>query len=366
MECNYFGVCGSCKLHSLNYNEQLELKKEKIKDLFGVDEFDIITSPPSHFRRRAEFRIYHSNKGISYAMHKLDLKGLVEIESCSIVSKEIYELMPTLLSKITRNSILKERLFTIEFLCSSTTKEILTTLIYHKKIDESWAEEAKKLGSQLGINIIGRSRKVKLVLNKDYIDDEMSISKINYRYRLYDGSFVQPNPIVNEKMIEWVLDNVPNTNTRDLLELYCGHGNFTLPLSSKYRKILATEVSKNSIKAAKENCKINNIENIAFLRLSSEEFTQAQKKEREFNRAKDIDLDSYNFSTIFVDPPRAGVDSQTIELMKKFENIIYISCNPDTLKRDLVKLSKYNIERFAIFDQFAYSNHIECGVVLRR
>ncbi|HIE35247.1 MAG TPA: tRNA (uridine(54)-C5)-methyltransferase TrmA, partial [Campylobacterales bacterium] len=155
----------------------------------------------------------------------------------------------------------------------------------------------------------------------------------------------------------------------DLLELYCGSGNFTIPLSENFNKILATEISKNSIKVALKNCKINNILNIKFVRLSSEEFADAFNKKRVFKRLKDanINLDSYNFTTIFVDPPRAGLDEKSREILKNFENIIYISCNPQTLYRDLKEITKsHKIEKFALFDQFPYTHHLESGVILKK
>ena len=131
-------------------------------------------------------------------------------------------------------------------------------------------------------------------------------------------------------------------------------------------RVIATEISKTSIKSAKENCALNGVENIDFIRMSSEEFVEARNKVREFTRLKDVDLDSYKFSTIFLDPPRAGLDDTTTKLSQDFENIIYISCNPETLHRDLEELTKtHTIEKFALFDQFAYSNHIESGVILK-
>ena len=84
-------------------------------------------------------------------------------------------------------------------------------------------------------------------------------------------------------------------------------------------------------------------------------------------KLKNIDLKSYNFSTIFVDPPRAGLDDTTRELVKEFEQIIYISCNPETLHRDLEELTKtHTIENFALFDQFSYTHHIESGLILKK
>jgi tRNA (uracil-5-)-methyltransferase len=109
------------------------------------------------------------------------------------------------------------------------------------------------------------------------------------------------------------------------------------------------------------------IKNIKFIRLAAEEFVEARNGVREFRRLKqeNVNLEDYNFSTIFVDPPRAGLDDTTRVLCKEFNQIIYISCNPETLKRDLETLTKtHKIEKFAFFDQFAYSSHIESGVIL--
>ncbi|MDH5464802.1 MAG: RsmD family RNA methyltransferase, partial [Thiovulaceae bacterium] len=171
---------------------------------------------------------------------------------------------------------------------------------------------------------------------------------------------------VNEKMIEWVLKQTANAQG-DLLELYCGAGNFTLPMSKNFTKVLATEISKSSIKAAKNNCDLNKIDNIAFVRMSSEEFVQAYERQREFTRLKDISLDDYNLNSIFVDPPRSGLDETTLQLAKNFDTIVYISCNPLTLNRDLEALVlTHTIEKMAVFDQFAYTNHLEMGVVLRK
>ena len=166
-------------------------------------------------------------------------------------------------------------------------------------------------------------------------------------------------------MIEWVLEQTKNIGG-DLLELYCGAGNFTLPLSRNFQKVLATEVSKTSIKAAKKNCEINNIDNIQFARLASEEMSQAMKGVRVFRRLEGIELKNYNFQAAFVDPPRCGLDEATRDLLGQFPYIIYISCNPETLYRDLQALQKtHEPLSYALFDQFPYTPHMESGVVLR-
>ncbi|MDR2100196.1 MAG: tRNA (uridine(54)-C5)-methyltransferase TrmA, partial [Campylobacteraceae bacterium] len=188
-----------------------------------------------------------------------------------------------------------------------------------------------------------------------------------YFYRIFEGSFSQPNRGVNEQMIEWILERVLENKRADLLELYCGHGNFTIPFSTQFRKVLATEISKTSINAAKQNSTLNNVQNITFVRLSSEELTEALEGRREFRRLEGVNLFAYDFTHVLIDPPRAGLDDASREFVRRFENIIYISCNPETLERNLRELTKtHKIAHFALFDQFPYTKHIESGVILQK
>ncbi|AGR78381.1 tRNA m5U54 methyltransferase [Aliarcobacter butzleri 7h1h] len=372
MNCNYFGICASCTLFDKTYEEQLNYKiqreKERFSNFTNID-FDIIKSNESNFRNRAEFRIWwekgENNKEIlSYAMNDFK-KNILKINSCEMVSHHIKELMPKLIDELQNDLELSFKLFAVEFLGSST-KDMLVTLIYHKKLEESWIQKAKEIEKRLNIKIIGRSKKQRLVLTNDYINETLNISNQNFFFAYEENGFTQPNTNVNIQMIEWVLENTKDSS-KDLCELYCGGGNFTIPLSTKFRKVLATEISKTSIKSALRNCSLNKIESISFIRMSAEDFVQALNKVRAFNRLKDINLDDYEFDTIFMDPPRSGLDDTTRNLAKDFENIIYISCNPETLHRDLEELTKtHKIEKFALFDQFAFTNHIESGVILRK
>lgn len=154
---------------------------------------------------------------------------------------------------------------------------------------------------------------------------------------------------------------------RDLLELYCGHGNFTIPLAAKFNRVLASEISKSSIANARINCELNGVYNAQFVRLSADELMSAFARRREFERLKGIDIFSYDFSHVLIDPPRAGLEPSVIDFIKNFQNLIYISCNPQTLFENLRSLcATHEVRRFAIFDQFAHTAHIECGVLLRR
>ena len=372
MNCEYFGKCGSCVLYDKSYEEQLNFKLQREKQRFSdftTMDFDIIRSEEKAFRNRAEFRIWWEkdeagNEVLSYAMNDFN-KNILQIESCQIVSSHIQQIMPKLLALVSSHIELANRLFAVEFL-GSTTNDLLVTLIYHKKLEESWNAKAKELEEKLNIKVMGRSRKQKLIISTDTINESLTINNKNFKFAYQEGGFTQPNTNVNVQMIEWVLNNI-KTSSNDLCELYCGGGNFTIPLSTKFNKVLATEISKTSIKSALKNCELNNIDTISFIRMSAEEFVQGLQELRTFNRLKDVNLKDYDFDTIFMDPPRSGLDDTTRNLAKDFEHIIYISCNPETLHRDLTELVKtHEIVKFALFDQFAYTNHIESGVILKK
>ncbi|CAM5262770.1 tRNA/tmRNA (uracil-C(5))-methyltransferase [Stutzerimonas stutzeri] len=145
-----------------------------------------------------------------------------------------------------------------------------------------------------------------------------------FRYR-QPGTSTQPNGEVCQKMLNWAFDALGQRDD-DLLELYCGNGNFTLPLATRVRRVLATEISKTSVNAALANIADNGIGNIELVRLSAEElFAQALDGVQPFRRLADIDLKSYQFGSVFVDPPRAGMDPDTCELTRRFERILYVS-----------------------------------------
>jgi tRNA (uracil-5-)-methyltransferase len=351
------------------YDDQLHIKLANLKNQFqqfALPAIEVFPSTPLYYRLRAEFKIWHQDGLAHYAMYRQgEHKKPYVVEDFKVGSRLINNLMPPLLSAINQSSILSRRLFSVEFL-SALSGEVLITLLYHRVLDDDWHSAATQLSATLDADIIGRSRKQKVVLSRDYVNETLTVGGVDYHYQQVETGFTQPNGGVNEKMIAWAL-NKSRYFSGDLLELYCGNANFTIPLASNFKRVLATEIAKISLKSAMLNLNKNNIENVDLVRMSSEEITQALNKERSFYRLRDINLDDYNFSTVFVDPPRAGLDSGTRDLLHRFDNIVYMSCSPATLHTDLTSLKdSYNIEHFAIFDQFPYTSHLECGVVLKR
>jgi tRNA (uracil-5-)-methyltransferase len=357
------------KVYPERYQQLLEEKTktliEKFSD-FSMPELEVFESPPTHYRMRAEFKIWQQDSRAHYAMFEpSDRKTPVFIDRFPIGSKRINELMTPLLDKINACEVLRLKLFQVEFL-TTLAGEALVTMIYHKALDEQWQDIAKALESELNCHIIGRSKKQKVVLSQDFVTEHLSIRDRVFSYQQVEASFTQPNAAICTKMLNWAMDCSDNSEG-DLLELYCGNGNFTAPLATQFDKVVATEISKTSVKSAELNFAKNGIDNVKIARMSSEEFSQAMDKVRAFRRLRDIDLDDYNFSSIFVDPPRAGMDDHTTEVCKRFNNIMYISCNPDTLLENLRSINlTHEVLRFALFDQFPYTHHMECGVFLRK
>ncbi|SFV67381.1 tRNA (Uracil54-C5-)-methyltransferase [hydrothermal vent metagenome] len=365
MNCKYFGECGACRLYEDGYEGQLQQKLVQNRERFASyykGDIALFCSLDEHYRARAEFKIWHEGDAIHYAMNHAEHKGVVFVDECPQVNEHIAALMPKLLDKIQKQAI-GFKLFGADFL-SSSSGEIVVSLLYHRKLDAAWEEKAKAIAKELGIYIIGRSRKQKVVIGQDYITESLLIKDKEYKFHYIENSFTQPNPRVNEQMIAWAMDAFAGVSG-DLLELYCGAGNFTIPFATLFDKVLATEISKSSINAAKANMLLNDVHNIEFVRMSVEEFTKALKGVREFRRMAHIDMKKYNINTIFVDPPRSGMDEFSCHFSAQYDTIVYISCNPETLYRDLVILSQtHKIVSMALFDQFPYTHHVEMGVKL--
>ncbi|WP_372821579.1 tRNA (uridine(54)-C5)-methyltransferase TrmA [Pseudomonas parafulva] len=351
------------------YTTQLQAKVERLRELlapFDAPQPAVFESPREHYRLRAEFRLWREEGQRHYAMFAPGEKHkAILIDDFPIASQRINELMPRLKAAWQGNEDLSNRLFQVEFL-TTLAGDAMVTLCYHRPLDEAWDAAAQQLAAQLGVSVIGRSKGKRVVIGRDYAVEKLDIAGRTFSYRQPEGAFTQPNGAVNQKMLGWACEAM-GERSDDLLELYCGNGNFTLPLATRARQVLATEISKTSVNAALHNLDENGIDNVRLVRLSAEELTEALNEVRPFRRLEGIDLKSYDFGTVFVDPPRAGMDPDTCELTRRFERILYISCNPETLAQNIAQLhDTHRIERCALFDQFPYTHHMESGVLLVR
>lgn len=361
----------------LTYAAQLEQKAKNIKTLFAsllsteqLRHLETYPSSAQHYRLRAEFRVWHHEEDLYPIMFDQTTKKPYKIETFPAGSALINQALNLLFPLLKQNHILRFKLFQVDFL-STLSGQLLISMLYHKKLDEHWevaAQALKKELHQQGLNcdIVGRATKQKVILGRDFVHEALQVQNKTYLYRQVENSFTQPNGKVNEKMLSWAAANTHNSQG-DLLELYCGNGNFSIALAQNFNQVLATEISKSSVQSAQHNIEINQISNLKIVRLSAEELTQALNGEREFRRLEGIDLKSYDCRTVLVDPPRAGLDLETLKMISNYPKIMYISCNPKTLKANLEQLLQtHQVEKMALFDQFPYTEHVEIGMILVR
>lgn len=353
------------------YDAQLAEKVVRLQTMmtpFHAPAPEVFRSPLSHYRMRAEFRVWHEGDDLYHIIFDQNTRQRIRVDSFPAASQLINTLMSAVIEAVRDNPVLRHKLFQIDYL-STQSHQAVVSLLYHKKLDEAWQTQATQLrdalrARNLTVHVIGRATKTKIALDQDYVDECLMVDGKEMIYRQVENSFTQPNAAMNVQMLEWALD-VTRGSQGDLLELYCGNGNFSLALARNFRRVLATEIAKPSVAAAQYNIAANHIDNVQIIRMAAEEFTQAMNGVREFNRLQGIDLKSYQCETIFVDPPRSGLDEETVKMVQAYPRILYISCNPQTLCQNLETLSQtHNVERLALFDQFPYTHHMECGVLL--
>ncbi|WP_431419496.1 tRNA (uridine(54)-C5)-methyltransferase TrmA [Aeromonas dhakensis] len=356
-----------------DYQAQLDEKRERLCGLFAdftLPALEVHASPAEHYRMRAEFRIWHDGDDLYHCMYAPATKEIIRVDQFPTASRLINQLMPVLLEGLRPHPVLRRKLFQIDYL-STQSGQICISLLYHRKLESEWQQAAEALQADLRakgfeLQLIGRAHKQKICLGEEFVIERLTVQGRELVYKQVENSFTQPNAAINEQMLSWALD-VTKGSEGDLLELYCGNGNFSIALAQNFSKVLATEIAKPSVDSAQFNIAANGVDNLIILRMSAEEFTMAMRGEREFNRLKGVDLSAYQCNTIFVDPPRAGLDDATVKLVQDYDNILYISCNPETLQANMQVLGEtHEIARFALFDQFPWTHHMETGVYLKR
>lgn len=370
------------KAMSKEYSDQLAEKVARVKGMFGefsafsdrgqLPELEVFESEPVNYRMRAEFRVWHEGDDLYYIMFDQETREKYRVDEFPAASAGINALMPVLIEMLRGSEILRKKIFQVDFL-STLSGEMLVSLLYHRQLDEEWEAAVRVLREELlergfKVDFIGRARKQKFVVERDFVVERLVVHGDEFVYKQVENSFTQPNGRVAEKMLEWAVE-ITRGSDGDLLELYCGNGNFSLALAQNFRRVLATELAKPSVEAAQWNIAKNKADDVKIARLSAEDFTLAMRGEREFKRLKQqgIELGEYDFKTVFVDPPRSGMDAESVAMVQEYERILYISCNPITLCENLQMLCEtHRITRLAMFDQFPYTDHIEVGVLLER
>lgn len=324
--CPYYDICGGCDTGHILYSKSIMYKKDMVVDIFkrycdmDVD-MDIVYDDDNiyNYRNKITLRV---NDG------KLALVGesLVNIDYCYLVNDNINKVIGIL------NGICLDG---IDEVIIRGTDEIM--VIIKGNIDnDKLIQILKDNVSSIFINGVK-------VFGNDYV----MINVGNYRYAVYPDSFFQ----VNTKMISRLYDKVLEFAGKGdkLLDLYCGAGTIGIYLANNFNSVRGIEQNESAIKGANLNKGINDIKNISFV------------------CEKASDINEIVEDVVVVDPPRSGLDSTTIKriLDSRIERLIYVSCNPITLARDInILKDKYNLVGMSLFDMFPNTSHAECVCLL--
>lgn len=369
----------------------LQRKVQAVEVLLGraVDRVFPCPGGPLGYRMKAELRATRAHdfdNALHYSWHDpQEGKVMLVRDGFPLANAQINRAMPVVMERVNQDPVLATALFETKF-HTTTTGELMLSLVYREWLQEDkWRSSAERLQEELlrdpetsVVNLLGRSRKQAVILGDPFVHEQFTVDNFGeehtFVYRQSVEEFSQPNAQVNKLMLQWALDNTRNERNKvanDLLEIYCGNGNFTAVVSRlNFDNALATEVGRVAVRDANYAMHENNIPSATIVRMSSEEITQAFFFERLFQRLRTIDLEDYDFRTILVDPPRQGLDDACIRLLSNFlGQIVYISCNPVSLKSDLEAIKsktpyKFEVTQLVCFDQFPNTAHIECGVII--
>lgn len=341
--CVYYFQCGGCNLLHMKYESTLKFKENKVKEVMNkfvgksIKINDILYSKDCwNYRNKVTF---HTNKKIGY--YKKHSNDIIEIEKCNIADAEINRILHCIQSSIELNSIDE-----IVIRKSKYTKDSMVILKINGKTDEQ--NIIQNLKDKTTSIILYQNKKYKTIYGTDFILEKMD----DFVFRISEDSFFQINTETAILLYKKILEYITPQKEDNILDLYCGTGTIGIFLSKYCQSVTGIEINESAIQNAKENARLNHIKNISFLCKDSSKAVLG---------LKDI------YSKIVVDPPRAGLDKNTINYLKNAnaDRIVYVSCDPVTLARDLNELSGiYNIEEITPVDMFPYTHHVECVSLL--
>ena len=327
--CKYFGICGGCSLCHLNYENTLEYKKERVKNIlskFDIPKINVIRNENDlYYRNKIELKIVDGKLGF----YEKSTHNLIEIKECKVTKKSINKSF-----EFVKNMKLENANVTIR---ANYNDEVLIIIDSKEKPVILNPEDYK---------IVGIVLNDKCIYGQDNFMEKIN----NLFFTVSYNSFFQVNNYINLELFNLIKENIVG---KTVLDLYSGVGTLSIVASKVVDKVYSIEVTQNAVKNALINAKINKCDNINFI----------------LGKVEDkIGFINDKIDTIIVDPARAGLDKKTIEVINNIcpQRIIYVSCDTQSLANNLVDLTNYEIKKFYILDMFSYTYHIECFCILDR
>ena len=334
--CPYYQTCGGCQIGHLTYDEQLEFKKNTVKNIFSkytnynLDTLEIIPTKCYNYRNKVTYHIKEDKLGY----YEEETNNLIEVDKCNLLDSDIITLTASL------NSFIK----------------------VHKKLNKAII---KSLDGKLMLILEGKESKESikeffspkvssLYYNNELISGvpSLMIEVLSKKFMVRKDSFFQVNKEGISLIYKEVINLLKGLNSNTIYDLYCGTGTISLLVSDYAKKVIGIEVVEDAVRDARNNAKLNNVTNTEFY---------LGDVSKVINKLKFVP------DTIILDPPRSGISKDLIEflLSLKVKNIIYVSCNPLTLARDINLLdSCYELNYIKLVDEFPNTYHLESITLL--
>jgi tRNA (uracil-5-)-methyltransferase len=359
------------------YAEQLEMKAAIVRNSFAeVTTVEVFGSPVDRHRMRCKVGVTGSESADTLRYTHLEQR----LDVLEIAAAGIQAAMPLVLAAAKEEPLLRRNLTMMSFLGTRDGGDVIVCLVYGAPLNPAaWkaaAERAQRRwdGSGVAVSFIGQARGVKVVAGEEFLTETYSLSDGRcLQYKHVFGHFSNPNAYACEHTLEWlsaaVRTMIPSDQRqgRDLLEIYCGNGNHTVALAPLFRAALAVEINPSLCAAAEDNLRANGVGNAWVQRSPSADFCTRVLRRRNWTHT--ASGTAFDFSTVLVDPPRAGLDPVTLGLVAKYDHILYISCNPlVSLRRDADGLRSrgFTLAKLALIDHFPYTPHTECAAFFTR
>ena len=347
-ECKFFTNCGGCNWQDVNYKTQLIEKQQIVSDslqrigkLAEYELDDIAASPKEYgYRNRVLLTVFKENDEYRIGYFEEGSGQNISIDKCVIASDEINGVISVLIKYFENNKTLIIPFDKIYLL--SSYKKISISFLQSEKSHKSESQEiVQNIIEYIEKNLAGIS-----------LDHRLEFDFMGYQFTSSPYLFNQANYEINKEIINTVAGWIEPIKKNSLLDLYCGIGNFSIAFSKNFEKITGVDSSGESIKLAKRNADVNDLFNINFIHDKCRTYIEKLKEAPDF---------------LLADPPRNGMKELLAHIQRiKPKNIIYISCNPTTLSRDLKVLteSNYKINRIKPFDMFPQTYHVEIAAWL--
>lgn len=361
--CPFFGSCGGCQWQHLPYAEQVRWKEKTFSDLMTrskvvtSDRIKPIVSAPDewHYRNRVQLKCHFSAKGLVVGFYRHGSHSIVDVDMCRLVALPIQNTLDLL-----RNALAElpcpDSVTQVDIACGDNGK-VRMIFHVHPKARRQLRPWLRAFAERHHFSVCmqaGGKDALEVVCGESDLTVTVDQPEIDLRYG--PGGFVQVNSAQNRSMVTAMLELLALDGTENVLDLFCGMGNFSLPVARRAGRVVGVEDYAPSIDRARINASANDISNVEF---------HAADSAAIMARYQDVD----DLDLVILDPPRTGNYQTSGELLKvRPERILYVSCDPATLVRDLTPLVNggYEVVSSQPFDLFPQTWHIESLTLLRR